>query len=238
MRKKPLVNEQLPLLSPLASTESLQLDYLEFGSDRDRQRMLTYSKSPSWESVFCKYHIRNSAIIGAIQKATGVILMKTKSKSRWSPLGFLIYRVLPWPNTTSRERVMYVDIICSKHSGKQMMIHVMELAKQRYHCQYAMLYALPQVMPYYRRLGFRHRYPPMKPMSQCALHESGPVRYHADKIESERVDTMEDALDHSDYRRLIRTLIREQLSADRACASESDPVRACSIFGFVMSKCI
>jgi hypothetical protein len=220
--------------------EQLKIEYIEFDTEQNRRRILAYSRSASWANVFCKYHVRNDAIIGAIQKASGVLLMRgiNNVRKQSTPLGFLIYRVLPWPTTSSNDRVMYIDIICSKRSGKEMISTILQLAKTRYNCQYAMLYALPQVMPYYRRLGFRHQYPPIKPKSTCIMKEPGPVQYRANKIEFQRVDSMDEALKNSDYRQLIRTLIREKLSADRACAKESDPIRQCSIYGFVMSKCL
>ena len=120
---------------------------------------------------------------------------------------------------------MYVEVICAKKGGKQLMEFIIADARSRGKTK-VMLSALPTVINFYRKLGF-------KPGKQCNDDPDLVKIETAHSIRGKKLSTLQEVDNDRQFKSYLRELIRKGIASDPQCKYVDD----CNVDGYYMTLC-
>lgn len=190
--------------------------------------------------------------LSALHMADAIMLAYSEKKTRHGGkrvfvTGFAILNHQP-------ANGVYIDVICAKGYGKQMIEHIEKYAKAEGKA-FVHLSALPHVINYYRKLGFVH-----SESDECKEHHL--VTKQAEKVKSLRFGKKkikgvvytdaEMAVKDQKFDKLLKALVRHGYTKDKTCRGtklgymkfgsnvDGTPnyVNGCSVDGYIMRKCL
>lgn len=124
-----------------------------------------------------------------------------------------------------RGHEFYIDLICAKGVGSQLVNQVKELAVANGK-RAVTLSALSNVIPYYRKLGFKN--------TDHICNEDPAVTEYASRFTTAKFATTSAAESNPSFRPFLGFLVDRQLTADKSCRSVDD----CAGDGFSMTWCV
>ena len=179
---------------------------------------------------FCNGAVRGDYLRRDVLPTTDVVLvayderkLRGARRGRVIPLGFAAMSL-------RGERGVTVDAICSRGHGRKI-LRALESVARGMGRQYVVLYALPQVINFYRRVGYRH--------ALVGKRESDALAKLADDALKSRARTVDGALRDQRLRKLMNALYRRKLVQKKGCVGIDfyfDSDMSCSNDGYYMRK--
>ena len=181
----------------------------------------------------------------ALDRADALLLAyeerETRHGKRVLVAGFAILNHEPYDG-------IYIDVICAKGHGKQMMEKIEEYARKEGK-KFIHLSALPHVINYYRKQGFVHSrdqscVEPKPVTTQAKKVEK--LRFPKQKVKGDRYTEAETAVRDQKFRKLLSLLISKGFAKDNSCRGPGlIPIKhkgeyhnGCSVDGYIMRKCL
>lgn len=181
----------------------------------------------------------------ALDRADALLLAyeerKTRNGKRVMVTGFAILNHEPINS-------VYIDVICAKGYGKQMMEKIEEYARSEGK-KFIHLSALPHVINYYRNLGFVHSTTDFCREPHLVTKQAEKVkklRFTKKKIKGEWYTEAEMAVRDKKFNDLLKVLIRQKFAKDKMCRGsglgymkyKGEDINGCSVDGYIMRKCL
>lgn len=192
-------------------------------NDKMFKNMLKYIRAYSGE--LCSRNINSSYLTYHSFKLCDHLFValdietKTRSKKGLITLyGFVLIQEL--------NDELYIDVICSKGYGKKLLQHVDELANYL-NKKYITLNALPQVINFYKKLGFVHA------EKQC-YHKTKIIENMSNHLKNKKFKSHNNSVIDKEFKFLLKVLMHEKLTGNKSCKS----LKECSLDGFKMTKCV
>lgn len=161
----------------------------------------------------------------ALRSASHVLLMFTQGRTRSArPVlkGFVIAQ--------SRRGSLYIDLVCAKGGGSAAIREVERYAKEIGRSRVS-LSALPYVVNFYRKLGYRNAH-----TNAPGCKESPVVAAAAKKVSGKTFTDPYAPGDYAPFRNFMRVLSTHGLAVDPTCGGADD--MSCYVHGYRMVKCI
>lgn len=182
---------------------------------------------------FCKGGVRGAYVRGPVLDKADVVMvayderpMRGADRKRKVAVGFAAVNL-------RGKYGLQVDVLCSRGHGRKLLRAVEETAR-RMGRRHVVLYAMPQVINFYRRCGYRH--------ALAGEQESRRVAKLADDALRCKKRSLEGAMADARVRKLMHALVREGLVYKKNCVgievNAAEYETSCSTDGYYMRKAV
>jgi hypothetical protein len=173
-------------------------------------------------SSLCKADVMQSYVRGPSKSSADMIAIAhvTKHSRSTKP----IVRVVGFANIRIMQNSLYIDVLCGSGGGRTLVKAIIELAIEM-DKKYVQLNALPQVINFYRKMGFMHT---------RSCKEKDHIQKLSAKFKTLLFRKMDHAITHRAFKTLLSALIKDGLTSEKGCKT----IPNCSVEGYTMTKCV
>lgn len=179
-----------------------------------------YQKLIIYKTVdLCRNMVKSTYVSTAIQSADALVLA---FRDISDILGFALLKYI------GKDGV-YVDVICAKGAGTALLDEVWKFAVRKGFV-YIQLSALPHVINFYRRFGFKNT------EAQCKADPD--VEAFATRVEKLLFADQLEAIKHPEFSQFLTYLVKKGLVHDKGCKDIDLDPPGCSSDGYSMTLCV